>query len=44
MGHDLSVVEQSANSSLFARPLGALIHPKTGLIHCGADVFHPTEA
>ena len=44
MGHDLCVVEQSASSSPFARPLGALIHPETGLIHCGVDVFHPVEA
>ena len=44
MGHQISVVQETAASGNFATPIGILIDHSTGKVHGGVDVFRIAEA
>lgn len=45
MGHNVARLEESAAYQAgFARPAGLMVHPQTGRIHAGVDVFRMGEA
>ena len=41
MGHN---IEYPAAEGSFSRPNGLMVHPETGMIHAGVEVFSPAEA
>ena len=43
IGHEVSVVEESAADISFATPLGILVDHETGMVHGGVDVFKVAE-
>jgi gamma-glutamyltranspeptidase/glutathione hydrolase len=44
MGHQVSIVQETAASGNFATPIGILIDHDTGKVHGGVDVFRIAEA
>jgi len=44
MGHNMQVATETFAGGFFSRPVGILIHPETGRLHGGADIFRPSTA